>query len=140
MRGRGRAGVWQERTAQNSGWIFAYAAALGFKVVLHPPKTDTMASSPGFCKCILRSVVCHLVFLSSVSSYFSIELWLWSVSSAEWWLEPLLYTPSASPLGRGSSHAPDEPVSLQRRSTVVTFLLMHPVGTDRLPPGAASSL
>ena len=43
-----------------------------------------------------------------------------------------------SPLGRGSSHAPNEPVSLQRRSTVVTFLLMHPVGTDRL--GAASSL
>ena len=30
-----------------------------------------------------------------------------------------------SPLGRGSSHAPNEPVSLQRRSTVVTFLLMR---------------
>ena len=25
-------------------------------------------------------------------------------------------------------------MSLQRRSTVVTFLLMHPVGTDRLVP------
>ena len=43
MRGRGGAGVWQERTAQNGGRIFAYAAALGFKVVLHPPRTDTMA-------------------------------------------------------------------------------------------------
>ena len=47
-------------------------------------------------------------------------------------LQPQLDT--QSPLGRGSSHAPNEPVSLQRRSTVVTFLLMHPVGTDRLVP------
>ena len=33
----------QERTPQSSGRIFAYAAALGLKVVLHPPRTDTMA-------------------------------------------------------------------------------------------------
>ena len=47
-------------------------------------------------------------------SYFqalaSFDLWLWSVSSAEWWLEPLLDTPSASPLGlQESSHAPNLP-------------------------------
>ena len=42
-RARACAGVWQECTPQNSGRIFAYAAALRFKVVLHPPRTDTMA-------------------------------------------------------------------------------------------------
>ena len=42
MRGRGRAGVWQGRTAQNSGRIFALDGAWGAKVGLDPPKTDAI--------------------------------------------------------------------------------------------------
>ena len=42
MRGRGRAGVWQERTAQNSGRAFALDGAWGAKVGLGPPKTDAI--------------------------------------------------------------------------------------------------
>ena len=42
MCGRGRAGVWQERTAQNSGRAFALDGAWGAKVGLDPPKTDAI--------------------------------------------------------------------------------------------------
>ena len=55
-----------------------------------------------------RTNLC-VISSSCLQALASIDLWLWSVSSAEWWLEPLLDTPSASPLGRGSSHAPNLP-------------------------------
>ena len=55
-RGRGRAGVWQERTAQNSGRIFALDGAWGAKVGLGPPKTDAIFSLEEFFKTQSRSV------------------------------------------------------------------------------------
>ena len=50
MRGRGRAGVWQGRTAQNSGRIFALDGAWGAKVGLDPPETDAIFSLEDFFK------------------------------------------------------------------------------------------
>ena len=47
-RARPRAGVWQERTAQNSGRIFALDGAWGAKVGLDPPKTDAIFSLKDF--------------------------------------------------------------------------------------------
>ena len=57
MRGRGRAGVWQERTAQNSGRIFALDGAWGAKVGLDPPKTDAIFIPSGKSKSAERTVL-----------------------------------------------------------------------------------
>ena len=56
-----------------------------------------------------RTNLC-VISCSCLQALASFDLWLWSVSSAEWWLEPLLDTPKCNgPLGRGSSHAPNLP-------------------------------
>ena len=60
-----------------------------------------------------RTNLC-VISSSCLQALASIDLWLWSVSSAEWWLEPLLDTPSASPLGRWLQPRP-EPASRHRR-------------------------
>ena len=65
MRGRGRAGVWQGRTAQNSGRIFALDGAWGAKVGLDPPKTDAIFILLGKIEIDERTVSARAVKVSS---------------------------------------------------------------------------
>ena len=65
MRGRGRAGVWQERTAQNSGRIFALDGAWGAKVGLDPPKTDAIFFLLGKIEIDERTVNSSLMILDT---------------------------------------------------------------------------
>ena len=79
-----------------------FALSCGFS------RSSTHRAPWGVAPATPRTNLC-VISSSCLQSLASIDLWLWSVSSAEWWLEPLLDTPSASPLGRGSSHAPNLP-------------------------------
>ena len=72
----------------------------------HPAPWGVAPATPRTNLCVISS--------SCLQALASIDLWLWSVSSAEWWLEPLLDTPS--PLGRGSRHAPNLPAKGYRGS------------------------